>query len=202
MTKSERDAIVAYIDQQAGPVPSLISDQLAIMDEVVGRMPTGEDRDKLRAVFQAILEANLQLGTSPGEELTNPGVILWLRQRVLALPVDEETPPVVTPGPPAGTIHVTPNGTVLPPLDPDGRNRSFLATPGTIYVAALTGPADRVSDSADGGMVNLGVTGHGVGSYPHSALIDGRFVAGDTVFVGIPADRAQTNILYSALKYA
>lgn len=111
MKASERDDLLKLIDDKAGPVPSIISDQMAILDEVSGRMPAGADRNKLRSVLHAVVDANLKLGTSPGEELTKPGVILALRQKVLALSVDPEepatppTPPIVIPEmPPAGTI--------------------------------------------------------------------------------------------------
>lgn len=110
MKKAERDALVALIDNVAGPVPSVISDNLAVLDEIIGRMP-GADQTKARAAFTAILNANLKLGTSPGQEITNPGVILSLRQKVMALSVDEEpvqppTPPVIINPPPSGVSEV------------------------------------------------------------------------------------------------
>lgn len=203
MLKTERDALIQVIDDVAGPVPSAISEQLRIMGEAIATLPAGSARNKLEVAQRAIIAANLKLGTSPGEEATKPGVILLLRQKVLALSVDPEAPPVVTPpAPPSGAILVTPSGTTLPALDPDGRNRTFLAMPGTLYDVAITGLADMLSMSCDNGPLVFGTSHTAPGGYPNSASESGKFVAGDKMFVGIPASRPAANIIYSALKYA
>ncbi len=201
-TKAEVDAIVAYIDNTAGPVPSIISDNLALLEPLIVGNALGH------AAWKNILAANLKIGTSPGEELTKPGVLVWLRQKVLALTVDAETPPVVTPpGPSAGRIIVYP-GTdgraphVLPPLDVDGRYREFLAQPGVVYEASITGAASRLSMSCDNGGVIFGTSrGPAPGEYNHTGTKYDTFAAGDKIFVGIPATRAANRVTYDAIKF-
>lgn len=195
MKASQRDDLIKLIDNTAGPVPSIISNALAVLEPFVAGMPTA------LAAWKTIRDANLKLGTSPGEELTKPGVILSLRQKVLALTVDEEPVVVAPPGPPSGKINVTPSGNKLPALDADGKDRTFLATPGTIYEAAITGPADRLGMSGDNGPVLFGCPGFPTGQRSNAASENGHFIAGDKMYVGIPASRGPTNIIYSALKY-
>lgn len=155
MKASQRDDLIKLIDNTAGPVPSIISNALSIMGEILGRMPASADKGKLEYVFTTIRDANLRLGTSPGEEKTNPGVILSLRQKVLALSVDPEEPapgPTPTPGP----VTTFPPPPEAPKAGAVGGRWAVTATEAPQHFL-FDGPASRVSIAvADGKQVWLG----------------------------------------------
>lgn len=205
MNKTERDGLVQYIDQVGGPVPSRINELTGMLGDAIGRVGDPVLRDELTRIHAALNDANLKIGDKLGE---TKGLLNQLRMKVLAFKVDDDAPtggldPVTPAGPPAGPIAVTPSGTDLPPLEPDGRNRTFLATPGTIYNATLAGPADRLGVSGDNGAIMWGdpTTNNRVGRYNNAASNNGAFKAGDKLSMGIPADRAPTYLIYSAMKY-
>ena len=79
------------IDDVAGPVPSEISNALATLEPFVQSPP------EAKAAWTQILQSNLKLGTSPGEETTKPGVILQLRNMLTSMTEIDEAPPELPP---------------------------------------------------------------------------------------------------------
>lgn len=188
MTKTERDDLIRYIDNVAGPVPSEISNALAALEPFVNQPPA-------RAQWEVILRANLKLGTSPGEETTKPGVILSLRQKVMALSVDPEAPPElppVTPPPQSGPgpVDPVPNDGVRRNFGPMFQNTTYTTHAGgdgSFSFSTASGNAWHkmwVNDVLviDGGMTPIGVK------------------AGDKIDMQITT-QTQGNATYSLNKY-
>ena len=163
MTKAEQDALIAYIDNTAGLVPTEINTQTGIMGEVIGRMPAGPDRTTLANVHAAINAANLKIGDRIGER---KGMLNKLRDMILAIAVEPVEPP--GPGaPPAGVIPVNAVGTInggIELRDADGKGLSPLhgnygcnMTHGSWYVIRAEDDASVASMSSDGGYVAIKV---------------------------------------------
>lgn len=164
MTKAEQDALIAYIDNTAGLVPTEINTQTGIMGEVIGRMPAGPDRTTLANVHAALNAANLKIGDRIGE---SKGMLNTLRAMILAIAVEPVEPPAPPSGPPAGVlpvdqaagvdggIRLTHDGKGM---SPQNANYGCTMVHGAWYYIQADEDASVASMSSDGGYVALKVT--------------------------------------------
>jgi hypothetical protein len=181
MKQADKDALLAYLDNEAGPIPTRMNDAQGVIAERLGVAAKTGDVD---AVFMAITKlAQCQSDT------TKMGFAFQrVRDAVAAIVVDDEV--VTPPKPPTGPLPDLP----VPPHAGAVGGRWKLTAAETPKHFLFDGPANRLSIAvADGKQVWIGY------SKNPGEFIEGQASAssGTAAVFGVPAGRWYVNFKLS-----